>query len=155
MISMSKLYKKYVLLKIKNSSKIYLFESGIFYVFLDDDAKLMSNILNLKLTPLNSIIMKCGFPVKSSDKYFNILKTLNYNIEIVPADEKCSPADITSYITFQNYDAIIQDFLKVNIDDLSIGQAFDLLYQLQNKFNQIEEEKKENKNSSNSSSEII
>ena len=139
---MSKLYKKYVLLKIKNSSKIYLFECGIFYVFIDADAKLMSSLLNLKLTPLNSAIMKCGFPVKYASKYFNILKTLNYNIEIVPADEKCSPADVTSYIASQSCNAIIQDFLKVSIDSLSIGQAFDLLYELQNNFNQIETENK-------------
>ena len=65
---MSKLYKKYVLLKINNPKKIYLFESGIFYIFIHDDAVLMANMLNLKLTNLNSAIMKCGFPVKSADK---------------------------------------------------------------------------------------
>ena len=73
---MSKLYKKYVLLKVQNSNNIYVFESGIFYLFIDEDAKLMSNILGLKLTNLNSFIVKCGFPVRSADKYFNLLKSL-------------------------------------------------------------------------------
>ena len=45
---MSKLYKKYMSLKINDSSKVYLFKSGIFYIFLDDDARTMSPILNLK-----------------------------------------------------------------------------------------------------------
>lgn len=135
---MSKLYKKYILLKIKDSSKIYLFECGIFYIFVHDDANLMSKILNLKLTNLNSVIKKCGFPIKSADKYFNILNSLNYNIEVIPSDSHSAPSDISSYVANKNYMAIIQDFLHINIDELSISQAFDLLYQFQNRFRQIE-----------------
>ena len=137
---MSKLYKKYVLLKINNSQKIYLFECGIFYIFIHEDAKLMSNILNLKLTPLNSVIVKCGFPIKSIDKYLNILNNLNYDIEIVPSDEHSSPVNANSYIMNQNFNNIIKDFLKVNIDNLSIFQAFNLLKDLQNKLNQFQGE---------------
>ena len=58
---MSKLYKKYISLKIENPNKIYLFRVGIFYIFLDDDARLMWTILKLKLTKLNSVIFKCYF----------------------------------------------------------------------------------------------
>ena len=94
---MSKLYKKYVLLKINNPQKIYLFECGIFYIFIDEDAKLMSKILNLKLTLLNSVIFKCGFPVNSINKYLQILKNSNYNIEIVPSDNFSSPISINNF----------------------------------------------------------
>lgn len=144
MMLMSKLYKKYILSKINNSNKIYLFECGIFYVFIDEDARVMANTLNLKLTPLNSVIMKCGFPIKSADKYLNILKNLNYEIEIVPSDEHCSPTTVHSYIMTQNLYRIIHDFLDIHINDLSIAQAFDLLNDLQNKLKQIEMEEKNN-----------
>ena len=53
---MSKIYEKY--LKLKSSSNyekntLYLFKSGIFFIFIDNDAKLASNLLNLKLVKLN------------------------------------------------------------------------------------------------------
>ena len=71
---MSKLYKNYILLKLQNSEKFYLFKCGLFYIFIDSDAEIMSKVLKLKLTNLNSLIKKCGFPVNSCNKYFNILK---------------------------------------------------------------------------------
>lgn len=130
---MSKLYKKYVLLKVNDSSKLYLFECGIFYIFIHEDARIMSSFLNLKLTHLNPIILKCGFPVKYADKYFDILKNSEYNVEIVPSNDN-SHTNITTYSNYRNLDNIINDFLNINIDELSISQAFDLLNDLQNKF---------------------
>ena len=134
---MSKLYKKYILLKINNSKKLYLFKCGIFYIFIDEDAKVMSKELNLKLIPLDSVIMKCGFPVNSSDKYFNILKNLNYNIEIISSDNYCSPINLNNYITLEKLNSIINDFINIDVTSLSIKEAFDLLIVLQNKFKQI------------------
>lgn len=134
-ILLSKLYKKYVLLKIKNPKKIYLFECGIFYIFIDEDAKYMGNILNLKLTQLNSVVVKCGFPIKSADKYFNILK--NYNIEIVPSTEELISSNINNYLFTQNANKIIQNFLNKNIDALSISEAFDVLNNLQKDLKEI------------------
>lgn len=133
---MSKLYKKYVLLKVNDSSKIYLFECGIFYIFIHEDARIMSNFLNLKLTPLNPIIMKCGFPVKSADKYLNILKNSEYNVEIVPADNN-SPTNINTYTAYRDFNDIVSDFININVDELSISQAFDLLNDLQTKFKKL------------------
>ena len=92
---MSKLYKKYMSLKINDSSKVYLFKSGIFYIFLDDDARTMSPILNLKLSNLNSVIVKCGFPINSSTKYFNILKKLDYDICVI--ENNYSTSNISIY----------------------------------------------------------
>ena len=71
---MSKLYQTYVALKVQDSTQLYLFKSGIFYIFLDDDAKLISSLFNLKLTNLNSAIMKCGFPTSQLEKYSNLFK---------------------------------------------------------------------------------
>ena len=138
---MSKLYKKYVLLKINNPQKIYLFECGIFYIFIDEDAKLMSKILNLKLTLLNSVIFKCGFPVNSINKYLQILKNSNYTIEIVPSDNFSSPISINNFAISKKIEKIIYDFLKHDINSLSISQSFDLLNDLQIKFRKIIGEK--------------
>ena len=66
---MSKLYNQYINLKANNPEKYFLFKNGLFFIFLDDDAKLMSQLLNLKLSPLNANIVKCGFPENSLEKY--------------------------------------------------------------------------------------
>lgn len=137
---MSKLYKEYVLRKIQNPNKIYLFKCGIFYVFIDADAQLMSNILGLKLIPLNSCILKCSFPVSASNKYFNILKNLDYDIEIVFLNKEISSLNINNYFINKNCHKAICDFLTINVESLSISQAFDLLYQLQSTFKELEKE---------------
>lgn len=46
---MGKILEKYNLLKSNNSNKIYMFQSGLFYIFVDEDAKYISSVLNLKL----------------------------------------------------------------------------------------------------------
>ena len=70
---MSKLYLIYKKLKEINKTTIYLFKSGIFYIALSDDAIFLSSKFNLKLTNLNSTILKCWFPVSSIDKYIKNL----------------------------------------------------------------------------------
>ena len=41
---MSKLYEKFLELKKANNNKIYLFKSGIFYIGLSEDAKVISEL---------------------------------------------------------------------------------------------------------------
>lgn len=130
---MSKLYKKYISLKIENPNKIYLFKVGIFYIFLDDDARLMSSVLKLKLTKLNSVIYKCGFPVNSSEKYFNLLKKYNYNICVV--DENDIYNTINSYKNNNELKKIALKIVSIDINALSISDAFELLSELQKSFN--------------------
>ena len=82
---MSKLYDVYVYLKKSSNENnvLYLFKSGIFYLFIDKDAILASNILGLKLTNLTDNILKCGFPTTSLEKYSKILSHCNYTLKIV------------------------------------------------------------------------
>ena len=75
---MSKLYNKYLELKSNDDSVLYLLKSGMFYIFLHEDAKIVSEKLNLKLTNLNNNILKCGFPINSLTKYAGLLD--NYKI---------------------------------------------------------------------------
>ena len=64
---MSKLFNNYILLKSQDCNKFYLFKSGIFYIFLDADARSMSQQFGFKLSNLNNSVVKCGFPTNSLD----------------------------------------------------------------------------------------
>lgn len=79
---MSKLYKRYKNLKNKEDI-VYIFKVGMFYVILDDDAKILSKLLNLKLISLNSEVNKCGFPINSLKKYEKILKDNKIKYKII------------------------------------------------------------------------
>jgi DNA mismatch repair ATPase MutS len=80
---LGKLNDSYELLKDNDSNKLYLFESGKFCIFLNDDAKYISSITTLKLIYISSDCCKCGFPNNAIDKYMNIFNNLNLNISIV------------------------------------------------------------------------
>ena len=127
----SKLYQKYISLKIQDDNTFYLFKSGIFYIFISNDARYLAPLLNLKLTDLNSSIKKCGFPVNSSQKYFQKLKKLNLNIKIVDLANMTFNTDLDKYLKYQEMFEIINKFLEINIDELSISQAFEVLNKLQ------------------------
>ena len=80
---MSKLFDVYERLKKEDSETLYLFKSGIFYIFLDEDAKTINKFYNLKLTYLNAEIVKCGFPLNSLQKYLNLFNNFPYKIKII------------------------------------------------------------------------
>ena len=67
---MSKLYLEYLKRKKENNDKYYLFKSGLFYIFIDEDAKNINKITPLNITNLNNDIVKCGFPSNSLKKIF-------------------------------------------------------------------------------------
>lgn len=123
---MSKLYQTYVALKIQDSSQLYLFKSGIFYIFIDEDAKLISSLFNLKLTNLNSMIVKCGFPTSQLEKYANLFEIANLSFKIIDTLDKTvySPKEFI-------LDAKLQLFLKkissVRAYDLSISNAYEFI----------------------------
>lgn len=123
---MSKLYEKYKFLKIQNPSKLYLFKSGIFYIFLDEDAKFISNILNLKLTNLNENILKCGFPVKNINKYLNLFKEHNLDIEILDSIFESSYSS-QDYISNSNIKTFLEELSNIKVESLSIKEAYYLI----------------------------
>ncbi|MGN1269592.1 MAG: hypothetical protein ACI4UU_01815 [Clostridia bacterium] len=136
---MSKIYKKYQELKSSSNYKpntFYLFKVGLFFIFIDNDAKVMSNYLNLKLGNLNETIVKCGFPINSLQKYLNLLKDTPYNIEIVSLENDGSLTS-NDYIHNEDLKCIVDKILKTNINDLSISQAYEFLYTIQQKLYKI------------------
>lgn len=127
---MSKLYKTYLILKNQDKNTLYLFKSGMFLIFLDNDAKLISNELNLKLTKLNDNIVKCGFPINSFEKYSKLLKEKGFDFSII--DENYSIVTSTSnYLSNIEIVNIINKIKKMDINKTSPIQAFNILSNFQ------------------------
>lgn len=80
---MGRLYLKYLKKKDENRDKYYLFKSGIFYIFIDEDAIRISKIVPFNLIKLEGDIYKCGFPLNSFDKYMRVFNNLGIEIEVV------------------------------------------------------------------------
>ena len=80
---MSKIYSKYLELKEKDNNKLYLFKSGKFYIFIDNDCDIINNYVVLKKTKFTKDIFKCGFPENVLQDYLRVFKNHNLNIEII------------------------------------------------------------------------
>ena len=134
---MSKLYEKYKTLKQEKSSQIlYLFRYGIFFIFIEDDARLVSQALGLKLGKLNDTVVKCGFPINSLDKYTVLLKNMGYTIEIID-NHTTSSFSSTNYLQNEQLEKLMQDVIKVDINTLSVREAYELLHKIQQQFSII------------------
>ncbi len=114
---MSKLYNRYKTLKNKEDI-VYIFKVGMFYVILDDDAKILSKLLNLKLIPLNSEVNKCGFPVNSLKKYEKILKENKVKYKIIEDSEN------------KDLNQFLNKIKKYDIDNMTGIKALELIYEL-------------------------
>lgn len=140
---MSKLFNNYISLKSQDSNKFYLFKSGIFYIFLDDDARAMSQQFGFKLSNLNNSVVKCSFPTNSLDKYIEKFKIAGYSVHIVCDDDiktVSNSVDLNFFVNNQLFEKTLNTFLNLNIDMLSISQAFDTLFNLQHDFKQVMQE---------------
>lgn len=127
---MSKLLKQYNELKQKDSSKIYIFQVGIFYNILQEDAKVVSNAIGLKLTDLSPEIIKCGFPVAKLDKYTTLLKDHDLQYEVVSTS---APSNQPT-----SYQSIINKIKNIDLENTTCKEAFDILYNIQQKLNNIQ-----------------
>lgn len=146
MIQMSKIYDKYIQLKSSSNHKentLYLFKSGLFFIFIDKDAQIISSLLNLKLGQLNDTIVKCGFPANSLQKYLKLLKSTPYRIEIV-SSENDKPLASKDYLYGKEVKNVVEEIIKTNIDSLSISEAYNFLYDIQCKLNAIHKEFEQN-----------
>lgn len=89
--------------------------------FINDDAKYISEKYDLKITSFGNDT-KCGFPVKSKDKYLKLLK--EENIEIV---------DLMS--ENDHIKKIIKILNKIDLDNITPKEAINVLYELKGKIN--------------------
>lgn len=125
---MSKLYNKYLELKSKDNNLLYLFKSGMFYIFLAEDAKIISKEFNLKLTNFNDTVLKCGFPCNSLDKYSKLLDEQKINYQIIDGVVINSKSQ---YIENQNIQSTLEQIKKLDINKLTPLKAFEIISNLQ------------------------
>lgn len=118
---MSKIVEKYEELKQVDSSKLYLFKSGKFYIFIGDDCDYINEYIVLKKTKFSGEYCKCGFPVDSIDNYLRVFNNHNLNIEIITdfhVDNSKKESDIVDMLK------------KINPDKMTPLEALNFLYKL-------------------------
>ena len=133
----SKLYQKYLSLKIENPVIIYLFKSQNHYFFIAEDAIKLAPLLDLDLINLNSVLKKCEFNVDNYEKYIKQIHNLKLNVKIIYLSNDIFNYNLDKCFNSCKYNELISNFLDVDINELSISQAFDLLHLLQSKFRNI------------------
>ena len=133
---MGKLYDIYLNEKKKDLNKIILLKSGIFYLALDKDAIFLSNTFGFKLTNLNNEIKKCGFPCSSLDKYLKLFNAYNLSVSIIDTKENTTYT-LKEFEINKNIQDILELIKNVNIDTLSILEAYSFIENLQEKVNKI------------------
>lgn len=132
---MSKLLKQYEQLKKENASCVYLFRVGIFYNILNEDAKLISEKLNLKITDLGPNIFKCGFPVSQLDKYILLLNNLEIKYKVV--DNLPNNSNINDYMNNVEIKKILNKIYNLDMNNTTFQQAFNILLDIQDKLKKI------------------
>lgn len=136
-IKLSKLYKSYINLKKSNPEKIYIFKSGMFYIGLQEDAKKLSEIFGFKITNLNEEVVKAGFPQNRLEHYVSKLNEINdINFEIIDSDYG-KIENYNDYLNNNKMKFIIDDILKLDLDDTTFRQAFDILSNLKLKVEEV------------------
>ena len=123
---MSKLFNIYRNLKQEDSETLYLFKSGIFYIFIDNDAKIVHDLLDLKLTNLNTEIVKCGFPENSLQKYLKLLGLTKYNVKIIDNTSNTSFKVKDFTMNTSNID-LLKTLSSVNENNLSVKDAYEFI----------------------------
>lgn len=128
---MSKLMKQYEELKKKDSEKIYIFQVGIFYNILNEDARLVSKEIGLKLTDLGPEIVKCGFPLSTLGKYTELLSEHNIKFEVISNLASSNNQNAS-------YEQIIKNVQSLDLNNTTCKEAFDILYNIQQKLNNMQ-----------------
>lgn len=129
---MSKLYTNYLKLKEENNDTLLLFKSGIFHIFIAEDAEKVSKSLNLKLTQLNDQIVKCGFPSNALGKYTTQLNELKIPYRIVDSNFQITNS-VDEYIQKTDALQIIKILKNLDTDNLSPIEALNTVVNLKNK----------------------
>lgn len=126
---MSKLYDIYSSLKSNESNSdktLYLFKSGIFFILIDEDAKIASKILNLKITFLTENIVKCGFPISSLEKYSSLLQLTDYKFQIIDTSSNINYS-LKNYSLNENIRNFLLQVSDLDTNNLSVKDAYEVL----------------------------
>lgn len=133
---MSKLYQIYEELKDKDSEKIYIFKSGMFYICLEEDAKKISEIFGFKIAKLNENTIKAGFPISRLEYYINQLESRKIIFEIV--DNNYSKIEnYEDYMNNNKLKSIVKEIRRVDLNNLSFRKAYDILEKIKREVEEI------------------
>ena len=115
---------EYLKRKKIDSDKYYLFKIGMFYIFIDEDARKISKITLLKLTNLSNDVVKCGFPNNSLDKYLSVFKNMGLDVLIV--DDLGNNENNNN----NNNELVIRKIKRLDIDNITPVKALNILNDL-------------------------
>lgn len=132
---MSKILNQYTKLKEENSDSIYLFRSGIFYIAIDDDARLLNEKLKLKITDFGSNSIKCGFPIKKIENYKTYFKNLSINYKFI--DDLPKDININDYINNIEMRKILKEINDININRINSIEALNILNNIQQRLKKL------------------
>lgn len=133
---MSNLEKLYKSLKSSDAETFYLFKAGLFYIFLDEDAKKISEVLHLKLTNLTPETVKCGFPQNSLIKYTKLLEELPYNYRVIDSTSNLSYS-LKDYTIDKGLHDMLKKIQEIDINNLTVREAYETIEKLQNKCKEL------------------
>lgn len=127
---MGRIIEEYKKLKEEKPDRIVLFESGVFYNAIEDDAKCLKEKLGLQITN-NDIggYIRCGFPIKSLDNYIEKFNKHNIDYCIVPKKPKIM--DIQKI-----KQRILREIETLDLDNMTPLEAHTKLLDFQNKIKQ-------------------
>lgn len=111
---------EYLKRKKIDNNKYYLFRSGMFYIFIDEDARKISKITLLKLTNLSNDIVKCGFPSNSLDKYLSVFNNMGLDVLIVDSVGNDNSND----------EKVIRKIKRLDIENITPVRALNILNDL-------------------------
>lgn len=138
---MGKFSEIYKLLKNEDSETLYLFKMGIFYNFMNDDAKLINQKIPLKITSFGDDI-KCGFPRSSLKDHLENLKEKQFNYLIIDDGKKIKKEDENNYVqeiskqsinpnNNEKYIEIGKEIEKLNLASITAVEALNLITKYQ------------------------
>ena len=116
----SKINMEYLKRMKIDSDKYYLFKIGMFYIFIDEDARKISKITLLKLTNLSNDVVKCGFPNNSLDKYLSVFNNMGLDVLIVDSVGNDNSND----------EKVIRKIKRLDIDNITPVKALNILNEL-------------------------
>lgn len=133
---MSKLYDQYLYLKKNNNKTVYLFKAGVFYYFLDEDAKKISELFNLKLLPLNETVLKCSIPVSRLGYYISEFQKMNINFEIID-NQYAKIENHNDYLKNEQLKSVLKKIKDLDLNNITMRNCYDILEELQIKLKEL------------------
>lgn len=135
---MSKLLDQYNTLKKNDNNCLYLIRVGIFYNIINEDAKVASEMLGLKITSLGPNIYKCGFPYQQIQKYTKFLddKKIKYQI-IDNSYEKEKIKNNEDYFKNIELKQLVDKILNIDFNNITYKDSFEKLQNIQSELKKI------------------